>query len=345
MIVDRIKPLARDVAGYGLKAIGLTRPDQRLYYAVTFHRVLPQHALSRYPLADLAVTPEAFRWFLGLFGAHFTCGTVADTFGRYKAGERPDKPLMAITFDDGQLDNYEYARPELERAGLKASFFVPIEAIERNEVLWHDRLGFAAAALQDRNAARAASEFAALGVPDGLSSLAAINAAVERAKALAPDDRAAWVHRIEALVGDDTRPAWDGMMTWPQLRTLVQEGHEVGSHSMSHQILTQLDRPALDFEIGESRRILETQLNTAVTSFCYPNGNYNGPTLGAVAAAGYTQAVTTRWGPNRDPHQPLTLTRCDIQTQNARSARGSLSRTRMLWRLSRYFPDPAAAHS
>jgi len=34
----------------------------------------------------------------------------------------PSKPVM-ITFDDGDLDQYETALPELDKYGFKASFF------------------------------------------------------------------------------------------------------------------------------------------------------------------------------------------------------------------------------
>ncbi|MEL7367661.1 MAG: polysaccharide deacetylase family protein [Myxococcota bacterium] len=341
MVARHLKPLARDAIGHALRATGMTKPDRRLYYAVTFHRVLPTSALDRYPLGPLAVTPEAFGWFVQLFGRHFTAGTLGDTFERYKSGERPERPFLAITFDDGQLDNFEYAKPVLEREGLRASFFVPVEAIEGNEVLWHDRLAFAADAHLNANPNAARADFEKLGVPPATNGVEAVRAAVERVKLLSPEERMAWVTRIEKTVGYSTRPEWDGMMSWAQLRTLVENGHEVGSHSMSHQIMTQLDRTGLEYETKASREIIEERLQSPVRSFCYPNGDCNGAVLTAVAAAGYTQAVTTRWGPNANAHHPLTLTRCDVQTQHAKSARGQLSSTRMMWRLSRYFPDPS----
>lgn len=345
MLTERmqpLKPIVRDAVGLGLRLTGFTKPDARFFYAVTFHRVLPADVQAKYPLSELAVTPEAFRWFLELFTQSYTCGTLAETFRRFKAGDRPTKPLMAVTFDDGQLDNFAHAKPELDRAGVKASFFVPVEAIENNEVLWHDRLGFAAAAFVDRSPAAARTAFRALGVPDGLPTAQTVNLAVEKAKQLDPELRLAWVSDVETAVGGATRPEWDGMMSWDQLRTLVREGHEVGSHSMSHQILTQLDRETLRYEVTESREVLENRLQAPIPSFCYPNGDCDGSTLAAVTAAGYAQAVTTKWGPNADPHHPLTLTRCDIQTQHSLSASGQMSRTRMMWRLSRYFPDPSS---
>ena len=42
----------------------------------------------------------------------------------------PPKPVM-LTFDDGNLDNYELAAPELEKHGFKAAFFIMTASIGR----------------------------------------------------------------------------------------------------------------------------------------------------------------------------------------------------------------------
>lgn len=330
-----VKPVVRDAVGVALDRSRLTRPRPDLYTIATFHRVLPSSLLAQYPLGPLAVTPEAFRWFLDWFASRYTCGTLDETWRRFQSGERPDKPFLAVTFDDGQLDNYLYARPELERLGLRGSFFLPIDAVETGEPLWHDRLAYAARALLELDAAAARARFDEVGVdPKGEDPA---GEAVIRAKSLNPDQRARWVEAVERDAGGRTRPDWDGMMSWDQAREMAQAGHEIGSHSVSHQLLPQLRGEALEREVASSKHTLEQQLDREVPSFCYPNGDHDDAVLDATARAGYRQAVTTKWGPNDERSRPLALSRCDIQTQSACSSLGLLSGSRMAWRLSPYF--------
>src|SRR5688572_24168562 len=118
MIGGAAKKALRDAAA-GLFALsGLTAASRRhvdRLVIVTFHRVLPEDLRAQYPYPGLAVTPEELDWLLGELGRDYTLGTLAETHRRYASGERPRKPLLAITFDDGQLDNYEHARPVLAR--------------------------------------------------------------------------------------------------------------------------------------------------------------------------------------------------------------------------------------
>ena len=309
-----LRPAARDLAGDLLYAIGLTRPGRGAHrlHVVTFHRVLPPAQLREYPLRGIAVSVEEFTWFVEFFSTHFTVDTLANAARRWEAGERPARPFLAITFDDGQRDNALHAVPVLERFGVRGSFFVPVQALQDDETLWHDRLGYAAARL---------------GRTD-------VQAFVESAKRLAPAERDALVDRTERAAGGNARPAWDGMMTWEQLRAMAARGHEVGSHSMTHQLLPQLDDATLAWEVGESRRVLEANLGCQVETFCYPNGDADARVVRAVQDAGYTRALGTRWGPNDPGASPFDLTRCDIQGATSRTRKGVLSESRLFFRLS-----------
>jgi peptidoglycan/xylan/chitin deacetylase (PgdA/CDA1 family) len=63
-----------------------------------------------------------------------------------------------------------------------------------------------------------------------------------------------------------------GYVTWAQLREMVAAGMEVGSHSLTHPFVNALDRPGLEREFGESKRILESRLGLPIRSASLPRG-------------------------------------------------------------------------
>ena len=342
MKLFNLRPLLRDMVGELLYQVGLTKFNQgnhRYFTIVTFHRVLPEHRLKSYPLAEIAITPAELTWFLEVLGNHFTCGPLAENLARWHTGEISQRPLLAITFDDGQLDNFLHAKPILEAAGVRASFFVVVTNVELNELLWHDRLAYATSHFFEKNAKAAYQLLSELGIATtSMVPRQLIINLVEQAKTLTPEQRFRWIARLEAAVDGPVCPTWDGMMSWQQLQELVQGGHEIGSHSMSHPILPLCSEEQIGYEVKHSRQILQERLNSPVETFCYPNGNYDAKTLQALQQAGYRQAVTTQWGPNQRDASWFTLRRCDIQSQHIRSRTGKLSISRLTWRLSRFHP-------
>jgi len=86
------------------------------------------------------------------------------------------------------------------------------------------------------------------------------------------------------------------------LKKMTQQGHEIGSHSV-HHLRDFLDKDP-DLEASHSKRWIEKQLGTEISSYCYPFSYFNGRFRRAVVKAGYRQA---RWGssgiyyPLRDP--------------------------------------------
>lgn len=334
----------RDLAAEVLFAAGITRPSRvasgRLVIA-TFHRVLPALQRDQYPFPDLVVTPEELDWFLRFFRRHFDCGTLAESLRKWKTGEPFRRPLLAITFDDGQLDNFLHARSVLDRQETRATFFVTSQGASLDQTLWYDRLGYGVLRLLGRKDGSLERFLTDSGIPESwsaLSSKALVSAIVEKGKHLAPAQVDEWLVQLEDHAGHDLRPSWDGMMGWQQLSALARDGHEIGSHTTSHRILTTSSSDEIDLEVTESRRVLQEQLDLSIDSFCYPNGNYDDRAIAALQGAGYTSAVTTAWGLNEPRASLYTLKRCDMVTGHSTRGCGTLSAPRVAWRMSGLHP-------
>lgn len=334
----KARPWVRDIAGEVLRATGLTAPARFArdkLTIVTFHRVLPVELLSQYPMPNLAVTPDEFEFLLGTFQDHYTVIPLVEAWTRFEQGERPEKPFLVISFDDGQLDNLTFACPALNARGMRASFFVVADAVEHNATLWHDRIAFALARLEVRQSSHVRGLLSELGVDPASDDVP--NDAVVAAKLLPATERNAWLAKLERSTGD-SRPNWDGVLSWNDLRILQKAGHEIGSHTMSHPILPMLPDAELEMEIVKSREIISEKLGREVRSFCYPNGDHDERVVSVVKRAGYHYAVTARYGINKRDAMPYTLKRCDIQGRYAHNARGALAPGALLMRLTGQLP-------
>jgi peptidoglycan/xylan/chitin deacetylase (PgdA/CDA1 family) len=89
---------------------------------------------------------------------------------------------------------------------------------------------------------------------------------------------------------------WPGYMTAAQIREADRSGMEIGSHTVTHPNLANLPAAAVRLQLVQSKDFLEQVVGHPVTSFCYPSGKYTSAVASAVAAAGFHDATTTRFG-------------------------------------------------
>jgi peptidoglycan/xylan/chitin deacetylase (PgdA/CDA1 family) len=74
----------------------------------------------------------------------------------------------------------------------------------------------------------------------------------------------AWNHRAYSFAPH---------MSAADVRSLHEGGHEIGSHSVSHQRLRKLDDARLESELADSRQLLLETTGVAPSSFAYPYGD------------------------------------------------------------------------
>ncbi|MHC4824837.1 MAG: polysaccharide deacetylase family protein [Planctomycetota bacterium] len=287
-----------------------------------YHRILPEAEKAAYFCPDLVVTPEAFRAQCRTLAAHHRVLPLAEALAALQEGPQ-DKPLVALTFDDGYVDNLMYAAPILAEFGQRATFFVVSDLMGTTSPPWYDFVARCVADLAARGEG-SGPEGSAVTMESGMSPMDL----VEGAKAFTPEKRVAVLERLAERLGQaPTFPPQDLVMNAAQVQELVGLGHEVGSHSVSHEILPLLDRTALEAEIGESKTRLEEAAGQPVPSFCYPNGDFDDRCLEIVAARGYAQAVTTRNGANEADADSYTLRRRFIHEQRLADGSGNPSST------------------
>ncbi|MBU2883726.1 polysaccharide deacetylase family protein [Psychrosphaera sp. B3R10] len=254
-----------------------------------FHRVLDKAD----PFCPDDLDVASFEQLIAALSKHFTIYPLSKALALQKKGKLP-KLALALTFDDGYLDNYTNALPILEKYNIKASFFVATNGTQQGW-LWNDQLETCL-----RNAALANLDF-----ENQHYSLATEQARaktyltlVSKIKFLPNALRDKAVDTIVGLCGDPVVERC--MMTESQLKSLVSRGHDVGAHTASHSILGFQNDAVAEEEISTSIRYLNNVLGTTTTIFAYPNGwfdrDFSNKHASMVKKCGVEYAVATNDG-------------------------------------------------
>jgi peptidoglycan/xylan/chitin deacetylase (PgdA/CDA1 family) len=225
-----------------------------------------------------------------------------------------------VTFDDGYLDNLENAKPLLERYEIPATVFVASGYVGATEEFWWDEL--------ERLLLHPGSLPALLQLTIGGESRewdlgdAAFYSVQEwrrhrrwQVREDPPTLRQAVYLDVWRLLQPlrlseqrdivSTLRAWAGgtptargthrTVSPSELRTLSEGGLiEIGAHTETHPLLSQLPLGDQRAEIESSKATLEQLLGTPVSSFAYPYGAFLPETISLVRDAGFAYACSTR---------------------------------------------------
>jgi len=270
--------------------------------------VLMYHRVAK-PSADpwqLAVAPETFDAQLRALRQAFDFVPLSELRHNLRSG-RHSRPVAAVTFDDGYLDNLTVAKPILERHAVPATVFVVTGFTGRREAFWWDRL--AHAILGDEPVP---TRLAIAGEPAGFEfldpGLAEAGARGRRVRKRLHDQLWAWLcdrSDADTLRVLEHLERWSGRapahdpggrpMSPDELRQLVAGGLvDVGAHTVTHPRLSRLPRDAQAAEIANSRRQCRAVLGRDPVAFSYPNGDYALESVELVRQAGFSIACDSR---------------------------------------------------
>lgn len=218
---------------------------------------------------------------------------------------------LAITFDDGYRDNLTHAAPILARYGLPATVFLATGVIGTRQALWFDQL---ALAFKRSSAATWSAPWGhRFALTTEAERLLALGRAQERLKGVADEERERGLAGIlEGLGGGDQEYLKSLMLNWEDVCALRGLGTTIGAHTVSHPILSRVNLARARAEIGRSRAMIATVCGRPPRAFAYPNGraaDYTKTIAGMVREAGFTCAVTTRFGVNTPTTPPYELRR------------------------------------
>lgn len=298
-----------------------------------YHRVVADFASAANSENPSMLTSTAmFERHLDWLGQHFQFVHLDEIGAAIRNGVPFDRPVAAVTFDDGYRDVYEQAVPLLKRKGIPAAVFVVTDLVGESRWQTHDKLYHLIAKGFERwddPRHQLQGLLTDLGLPAAelLQSRSTTRTPLLAVSALLPGlsshDVGRVMQHLEWALGTSVVDVPE-TMTWPMLTEMVRDGFTIGSHTRSHVSLPMESSAITAEELQGSKRTLERHLGRSIEHFAYPGGQFTPAVVDALEQSGYRYAYTAC--PHQDPRHPaLTIERLLLWEGSSTDADGNFS--------------------
>ena len=329
------------------KLIGLLNHSRNMPLVIGYHRVGEDFTASAEDYTPaMLISRRMLERHLDWLGRRYRLLSLNELGSRLESGETFDKPVAAITFDDGYADVYHHAFPLLKRKGIPAAIFVVTDLIGTKRLQFYDKLYLLLTRAFSRwGSATHALAHLLVGMKvrlsnmDNLKTIACDPLTATRAliTALPQGEIYCVIDALEAEVPIDEGAFKDRhSLTWEMVSEMHQAGITIGSHTRTHAWLHNESWERVLDETAHSRQMLERRLKTGIIHFAYPDGRFNAATVGAVADAGYRFAYTTCRHRNL-VYPLLTIPRTLLWENSCMDALGHFSSSIMSCQANRVF--------
>jgi peptidoglycan/xylan/chitin deacetylase (PgdA/CDA1 family) len=287
-------------------------PRKPVLMILNYHRVGDPGA-TEYDPGLFSCSAEEFDWQIAYLKRHYRMTTLDEVLGLLGNGARLTEPRVLITFDDGYIDNYQFAFPVLRRHGVQGVFFLPTAFTGTNRIPWWDSIAYIVKHSRHRQFRieyPQAGEFDL----DADGAAQSIMRILKLYKQPAMRDHDRFVGDLERAC-DCSRPGAGAercFLGWDEARQMQRGGMAFGSHTHNHEILSKLPATSQLEELRRSREILESELQQKIETLAYPVGardTFSPETWEALRLAKYRAAFSFYNGFNK----PGTLAPFDLQ--------------------------------
>jgi peptidoglycan/xylan/chitin deacetylase (PgdA/CDA1 family) len=283
------------------------RASARIPLILMYHRIANE-------LTDpwgLAVTPAHFEEHLDALRRTRFPLRLSQFVRQLVAGTLPEH-AVAVTFDDGYADNLLVAKPQLAAADVPATVFLATGYLDRPGEFWWDELA-RLLLLEDgpgdlELVVRGLRMQFDLGTehPDRSSTWRAWTAPRtarhvaymriwETLRRLNEDERNGLMSNLRSAFSNDHALSGAGRaMINDEAKALISDGLiEIGAHTVTHPLLTELEPADRSRELEDSKAACERLIGRPVPAFAYPYGDLDPHVRSAVVSAGFGYAVST----------------------------------------------------
>ncbi len=264
---------------------------------VMFHRTLrPDDPRWASCDPDYTLGQDLFAASLAFFRRHYRVVSLQDVLRARRDGTGLPPRALLISFDDGWLDNVDYALPALRDAGLPAVMFVAADAVGARQPFYQEQIvaAWRLGKLSLEALAASVVEHAG-GEHDGVrAGVAELRRLIARLETMPPASRRAVLERHADVLNDGLQH----MIDIDDLARLRAGGIELGLHGKSHVAMTRAED--LANELGGAREAMATMLappeglaSDACATMSFPHGAFDDSIAAQAREAGYELLFTS----------------------------------------------------
>jgi len=247
------------------------------------HRILPEKLITKpnaYSTFGTLISQEYFEFFLSCLTDN---GFQFVTVSEITQHNDTDK-LVALTFDDGYSDNFEFALPSLQKFKATATFFPVVNPCKDNSVLPLDIYYQCVDEMELTEEKR--KDFIS---GDTKKKFYWSEPEQQREFLKTSFQKLPTQNRVSYLRPD-------------LIKYLANNGFEIGSHSVTHSLFTAkyMNESKINFELKQSKIYLEGITGKPVNSFCFPSGYHNSKAIELAKDNGYTSVCLINKNQNEE---------------------------------------------
>lgn len=218
-------------------------------------------------------------------------------------GQKPKKPTLCFTMDDGYLDQLTVLTPIFLKYNAKPTIFVLSDFSDNIDWPWDAKLIYLSQATSVTSVEiNINGEILALNFNSQEERIKNRRKLTGIVKHLADKEQDDFLHQLEdklAVSLPKTAPEEFAPADWESLRHYQKLGLNVGAHGKTHKVFTSLDNDRIKEELSVSKNRLFAEIPQASNVFCYSSGtdeDYSINHCPLVAEANFIAAVSAKPG-------------------------------------------------
>jgi peptidoglycan/xylan/chitin deacetylase (PgdA/CDA1 family) len=212
---------------------------------------------------------------------------------------RGERIPLAITFDDDLEGHTSVAAPLLRAAGAQATFFVGGATLDGPRAFWWQ-------VLQRALDGGTSLDDPLLPQVPAVHEAGGVHRVSDAVRTLPRAERDALTQALLERIGGEPPEAGLGA---DQIRSLVDDGFELGFHTRDHESLELLGDAELASALTDGRERLEELTGRPLRTIAYPFGRADERVARAARDAGFTAGFTLATTPVQPSDDPLLLGR------------------------------------